>query len=78
MYIAGNPVGTPTLGIARSGVAAAYRAAYLDCGANINLQIAPGVQGDHREGMEAYFNWMESRRSPRGRIPSHRCRWRNG
>jgi alpha-L-fucosidase 2 len=28
--------------------------------ANINLQIAPGVQGDHREGMEAYFNWMES------------------
>jgi alpha-L-fucosidase 2 len=28
--------------------------------ANINLQIAPGVQGDHREGMNAYFNWMES------------------
>ena len=28
--------------------------------ANINLQIAPGVQGDHREGMAAYFNWMES------------------
>ena len=28
--------------------------------ANINLQIAPGPQGDHREGMEAYFNWMES------------------
>jgi hypothetical protein len=28
--------------------------------ANINLQIAPGVQGDHREGMDAYFNWMES------------------
>jgi hypothetical protein len=28
--------------------------------ANINLQIAPGVQGAHREGMEAYFNWMES------------------
>jgi alpha-L-fucosidase 2 len=27
---------------------------------NINLQIAPGVQGDHREGMDAYFNWMES------------------
>jgi hypothetical protein len=28
--------------------------------ANINLQIAPGVQGDHREGMDAYFRWMES------------------
>ena len=28
--------------------------------ANINLQIAPGPQGDHREGMDAYFNWMES------------------
>ncbi len=27
---------------------------------NINLQIAPGLQGDHREGMDAYFNWMES------------------
>jgi alpha-L-fucosidase 2 len=27
---------------------------------NINLQIAPGVQGDHREGMDAYFRWMES------------------
>jgi hypothetical protein len=28
--------------------------------ANINLQIAPGVQADLREGMDAYFNWMES------------------
>ncbi len=28
--------------------------------ANINLQISPGVQGDFREGMDAYFNWMES------------------
>ncbi len=28
--------------------------------ANINLQIAPGPQGDLREGMDAYFNWMES------------------
>jgi alpha-L-fucosidase 2 len=28
--------------------------------ANINLQIAPGVQGDHREGMDAYFDWMDS------------------
>lgn len=28
--------------------------------ANINLQIAPGVPGDHREGMDAYFHWMAS------------------
>jgi alpha-L-fucosidase 2 len=28
--------------------------------ANINLQISPGPLGDLREGMEAYFNWMES------------------
>ena len=28
--------------------------------ANINLQISPGPQGDLREGMNAYFNWMES------------------
>lgn len=28
--------------------------------ANINLQIAPGPQGDLRAGMDAYFNWMES------------------
>jgi hypothetical protein len=28
--------------------------------ANINLQIAHGVQADLREGMDAYFNWMES------------------
>ncbi len=28
--------------------------------ANINLQISPGPQGDLREGMDAYFNWMES------------------
>jgi alpha-L-fucosidase 2 len=27
---------------------------------NINLQIAPMTLGDHREGEEAYFNWMES------------------
>ncbi len=27
---------------------------------NINLQIAPMALGDHREGEEAYFNWMES------------------
>ena len=27
---------------------------------NINLQTAPGVQGDHREGMDAYFAWTES------------------
>jgi hypothetical protein len=28
--------------------------------ANINLQIAHGPQADLREGMDAYFNWMES------------------
>ena len=38
---------------------------------NINLQIAPGVQGDHREGMEAYFNWMESL------VPDFRANARN-
>ena len=27
---------------------------------NINLQIAPMALGDHREGEEAYFNWIES------------------
>ncbi|HVN93222.1 MAG TPA: glycoside hydrolase N-terminal domain-containing protein [Terracidiphilus sp.] len=27
---------------------------------NVNLQIAPGPQGDLREGMNAYFDWMES------------------
>jgi len=28
--------------------------------ATLNLQTAGAVQGDLREGMEAYFNWMES------------------
>jgi len=28
--------------------------------ANINLQLAPMALGYHREGEEAYFNWMES------------------
>jgi alpha-L-fucosidase 2 len=37
-----------------------YCSMQAETNANINLQIAPGVQGDHREGMEAYFNWMES------------------
>jgi hypothetical protein len=37
-----------------------YCSMAAETNANINLQIAPGVQGDHREGMEAYFNWMES------------------
>ena len=37
-----------------------YCSMQAEINANINLQIAPGVQGDHREGMEAYFNWMES------------------
>lgn len=28
--------------------------------ANINLQLAPMASGYHREGEQAYFNWMES------------------
>jgi alpha-L-fucosidase 2 len=37
-----------------------YPTMSYETNANINLQIAPGVQGDHREGMDAYFKWMES------------------
>lgn len=37
-----------------------YPSMQAETNANINLQISPGVQGDLREGMEAYFNWMES------------------
>ena len=37
-----------------------YPSMSAEVNANINLQIAPGVQGDLREGMDAYFNWMES------------------
>ena len=37
-----------------------YCSMSAETNANINLQIAPGPQGEHREGMEAYFNWMES------------------
>ena len=37
-----------------------YCSMSAETNANINLQIAPGVQADHREGMQAYFNWMES------------------
>ena len=37
-----------------------YSTMSYETNANINLQIAPGAQGDHREGMDAYFNWMES------------------
>ena len=37
-----------------------YCSMQAETNANINLQIAPGVQGNHREGMQAYFNWMES------------------
>jgi alpha-L-fucosidase 2 len=37
-----------------------YCSMAAEVNANINLQIAPGVQGDQREGMDAYFNWMES------------------
>jgi hypothetical protein len=37
-----------------------YCSMAAETNANINLQIAPGPQADLREGMEAYFNWMES------------------
>ncbi len=37
-----------------------YCSMVAETNANINLQIAPGPQGDLREGMDAYFNWMES------------------
>ena len=37
-----------------------YPSMSAEVNANINLQISPGVQGDLREGMDAYFNWMES------------------
>ena len=37
-----------------------YCSMSAEVNANINLQISPGPQGDLREGMDAYFNWMES------------------
>jgi len=37
-----------------------YPTMQAETNANINLQIAPGPQGDLREGMDSYFNWMES------------------
>lgn len=37
-----------------------YCSMAAETNANINLQISPGVQGDLREGMDAYFKWMES------------------
>ena len=37
-----------------------YPSRSAEVNANINLQLAPGILGDHREGMNAYFNWMES------------------
>jgi alpha-L-fucosidase 2 len=37
-----------------------YCSMSAETNANINLQIAPGVQGDLREGMEAYFKWVET------------------
>jgi len=37
-----------------------YCSMAAETNANINLQIAPGPQGDLREGMDAYFNWIES------------------
>jgi alpha-L-fucosidase 2 len=37
-----------------------YPSMSAEVNANINLQVSPGPQGDLREGMDAYFNWMES------------------
>ncbi|HEX7572017.1 MAG TPA: glycoside hydrolase N-terminal domain-containing protein [Bacteroidota bacterium] len=37
-----------------------YPSMAAEVNANINLQISPGPQGDLHEGMNAYFNWMES------------------
>jgi alpha-L-fucosidase 2 len=37
-----------------------YCSMSAEINANINLQLAPMTLGDHREGEEAYFNWMES------------------
>jgi hypothetical protein len=37
-----------------------YPSMAAEVNANINLQISPGPQGDLREGMNAYFDWMES------------------
>lgn len=37
-----------------------YPSISADINSTINLQTAGAVQGDLREGMEAYFNWMEN------------------
>jgi alpha-L-fucosidase 2 len=37
-----------------------YCSMAAEVNANINLQVSRGPQGDLREGMDAYFNWMES------------------
>jgi hypothetical protein len=37
-----------------------YPTMVAEVNANINLQVDHGPQSDLREGMEAYFNWMES------------------
>ena len=47
LYIDGNPVGTPTLGIARPGVAAAYGAGYLDSGYQLSYSASTLALGPH-------------------------------
>jgi len=37
-----------------------YCSMQAEINANINLQLAPMALGDHREGEEACFNWLES------------------
>ena len=45
--------------IGSSSTAASIRASQPEINSTINLQTAGAVQGDLREGMEAYFKWME-------------------
>jgi hypothetical protein len=47
VYIDGNLIGTPTLGIARSDVAAAEGAAYLDSGYQLSYSAATLSLGTH-------------------------------
>ncbi len=48
-----------------------YPSIAAEINATINLQTAGAVQGDLREGMEAYFNWLESL------VPDYRVNARN-
>jgi len=47
VYIDGNLIGTPTLGIARRDVAAAKGAAYVNSGYQLNFPAATLIPGSH-------------------------------